>query len=903
MNNQDKSKEELLAELQELKQELSLLRASYEKDIAKARQNEIKLQNSEAQKNAILNGITTNIHFVDKDFNIVWANKTAAQSVNKNPDEMIGCTCHHFWADPAKPCENCPSVKALQSKKSEHIIKYTPDGKVWDEKSEPVFDAEGNLIGLVEIVTDITDLKNAEETISKSEEKFRSLYANMIDGSALHTLVFNDGGVPEDYRIIDVNPAFENMLGISREAVVGKTSREAYGVEEPPYFEIYSRVALTGEPEVFETYFTPLGKHFSISVYCPAKGSFATIFENITNRKKAENDLSIILTKYKVLFEILPIGITISDASGNIVETNQIAETILGISREEHKKRKIDGQVWQIIKPDGSPMSASEFASVQALEKKQAVTNVEMGIVKGNNHVTWLNVSASPVPLDGYGVAIVYNDITEHKEAEKENERIQKLLEDSQKAGKIGGWEFNIDTLELKWTREMYNIHEVDLNFKPNVDQRVNFYTPESVPAVNNAIQRAIEYAEPFDLDSEIITAKGNRRSVKAIGKPDLENRRIYGLFQDITERKLADQALKTSEEKYRNLFEKAQVGMFRTRMDGSKILDVNEKLLQTLGYSYEEMVESPSTIRYNNLEQRKELIQLLQKNESVANFEVEMLKKDNSVITVLLSVTGYPEEGILEGSFIDITDRKHAEEALQNSEAELRELNATKDKFFSIIAHDLKSPFNSILGFSEMLKDEARDLDIDSIVEYAGIINSSVLHTFGLLENLLDWARMQQGRIPFEPQKILLNSIVNAEFEGLKNSADQKNIELNNYINQNLIITADENMISTVLRNLVSNAIKFTPNGGEVKVEASVEDDNVKISVSDTGIGIKPETIRKLFKIETSFTTRGTENEKGTGLGLLLCKEFVEKHGGKVWVESAVGKGSCFNFTLHNAG
>jgi signal transduction histidine kinase len=313
-------------------------------------------------------------------------------------------------------------------------------------------------------------------------------------------------------------------------------------------------------------------------------------------------------------------------------------------------------------------------------------------------------------------------------------------------------------------------------------------------------------------------------------------------------------------------------------------------------------MVDSPSTIRYNNLEQRKELINLLQKNGSVTNFEVEMLKKDHSVITVLMSVTGYPEEGILEGSFIDITYRKQAEEALQNSEAELRELNATKDKFFSIIAHDLKSPFNSILGFSEILKDEARDLDIDSIVEYAGIINSSVLHTFGLLENLLNWARMQQGRIPFEPQKILLNSIVNTEFEGLKNSAIQKNIKLIKNIDENLIITADENMLSTVLRNLVSNAIKFTPNGGEVKVEASVEDDNVKISVSDTGIGIKPETIRKLFKIETSFTTRGTENEKGTGLGLLLCKEFVEKHGGKVWVESVVGKGSCFNFTLHNA-
>jgi len=238
----------------------------------------------------------------------------------------------------------------------------------------------------------------------------------------------------------------------------------------------------------------------------------------------------------------------------------------------------------------------------------------------------------------------------------------------------------------------------------------------------------------------------------------------------------------------------------------------------------------------------------------------------------------------------------------INQKNAELASVNAQKDKFFSIIAHDLKSPFNSILGFSELLKDEARNLDIDTIVQYAGIINSSVLHTFGLLENLLEWARMQQGRIPFEPQKILFSSIVNKEFEGLKNNADQKNIELINKVSENLIITADENMVSTVLRNLVSNGIKFTPKGGEVMVEARVEDDNVKISVFDTGIGIEPETIKNLFKIETSFTTRGTENEKGTGLGLLLCKEFVEKHNGKVWVESEEGKGSCFNFTLHIA-
>jgi signal transduction histidine kinase len=237
----------------------------------------------------------------------------------------------------------------------------------------------------------------------------------------------------------------------------------------------------------------------------------------------------------------------------------------------------------------------------------------------------------------------------------------------------------------------------------------------------------------------------------------------------------------------------------------------------------------------------------------------------------------------------------------INQKNAELASVNAQKDKFFSIIAHDLKSPFNSILGFSELLKDEARDLDIESIVEYAGIIHASARHTFGLLENLLEWARMQQDSIPFKPQKILFSSIVNKEFEGLKNSANQKNIEIIKNIDQNLIITADENMVSTVLRNLVSNAIKFTPKGGEVKVEArdEVEKSQVVISVSDTGIGMDAETIEKLFKIETSFTTRGTENEKETGLGLLLCKEFVLKHNGKIWVESEIGKGSIFSFTI----
>jgi len=239
------------------------------------------------------------------------------------------------------------------------------------------------------------------------------------------------------------------------------------------------------------------------------------------------------------------------------------------------------------------------------------------------------------------------------------------------------------------------------------------------------------------------------------------------------------------------------------------------------------------------------------------------------------------------------------SQEALENANKQLEQTNKEKDKFFSIIAHDLKSPFNGIIGLSEMLRDDARILDTDSIIKYAGLIHSSTQQTFDLLKNLLEWARMQQGRIPFNPKTFSLSSFINHEFKGLENVAGQKSIELINGLRENIMLTADENMIRTVLRNLISNAIKFTPKNGKIKIDAKSDNDFIEIAVSDTGVGLTKETIGKLFKIETSFSKKGTENETGTGLGLLLCKEFVEKHGGKIWAESEEGKGSSFYFTV----
>jgi signal transduction histidine kinase/ligand-binding sensor domain-containing protein len=237
--------------------------------------------------------------------------------------------------------------------------------------------------------------------------------------------------------------------------------------------------------------------------------------------------------------------------------------------------------------------------------------------------------------------------------------------------------------------------------------------------------------------------------------------------------------------------------------------------------------------------------------------------------------------------------------EVLEKMNSELNELNASKDKFFSIIAHDLKNPFNAIIGFSGILKEGIKTSDNEAIKEYAGMINTSAVQTFRLLENLLDWANSQHGKILFSPVSINFNELLDEEFNVLNDLANGKNIELKSICAGNLIIIADKNMVKTILRNLISNAIKFTHKNGRVEVNAITKNKCVEISVSDNGIGMTKETMEKLFRIDSNLSTRGTENEKGTGLGLFLCKEFVEKHGGKIEVDSENEKGSTFIVSL----
>lgn len=239
------------------------------------------------------------------------------------------------------------------------------------------------------------------------------------------------------------------------------------------------------------------------------------------------------------------------------------------------------------------------------------------------------------------------------------------------------------------------------------------------------------------------------------------------------------------------------------------------------------------------------------------------------------------------------------AHNRVKHKNVQLQKLNATKDKFFSIISHDLRGPLNSLTSFSELLINHMDHLSRGEIQTLAKDLDQSVKGLYGLLENLLEWSRSQTGAIQFTPEPFDLSALLEENAELLYAQAQSKRIAITSDARHGVFVSAHRNSISTVIRNLISNAIKFTPQEGAIKLDISRENSDVIVSVEDTGVGMDGDAVEKIFRLDTKHTTVGTANEKGTGLGLILCKEFVEKNKGRLWVTSEPGKGSVFYFSL----
>jgi PAS domain S-box-containing protein len=484
-----------------------------------------------------------------------------------------------------------------------------------------------------------------------------------------------------------------------------------------------------------------------------------------------------------VLFDSFPVGITISDSSGQITESNQMAELLLGLTPGEQERRTISGEDWRIVRPDGSLMPASEFASVRALEEHCRLENVEMGIVKSNNQVTWINVSAAPIPLEGSGVVIIYNDITGRKRVE------------------------------------------------------------ESLRQTNAYLENLINYA-----NAPII-----------VWDPQFRITRFNHAFEFLTGRTEAE----VTGQSLDILFPAAMID------------------------------DSMALIRKTLTGERCETVEIL------------IQHRDGSVRTVLWnSATLFEPDGTTPVATIaqgkDITARKKVETELNLKNEELLRTISEKDKFFSIIAHDLRNPFNSFLGLTQIMAEELPTLTLEQIQKIAFTMRKSAFNLYDLLENLLEWSVLQRGLTTFEPVTLALKPIISEGLPLVLETAQHKGITIKYDIHDDLEVFADKKMLETLLRNLVSNAVKFTNKGGEITISAKKSaNELVEISVRDNGIGINQEMIANLFRLDKNTNRKGTEKEPSTGLGLIICKDFIEKHGGNLWVESAEGVGSKFSFTL----
>ena len=236
---------------------------------------------------------------------------------------------------------------------------------------------------------------------------------------------------------------------------------------------------------------------------------------------------------------------------------------------------------------------------------------------------------------------------------------------------------------------------------------------------------------------------------------------------------------------------------------------------------------------------------------------------------------------------------------AAQKTQDQLKDLYATRDKFFSIISHDLRSPFNAILGFSDILTEEWDELSEADRKNFLQNIRKTAHNTFDLLDRLLEWSRIQTGKMKFSPARLNLGNLVQENFSLLSPSADRKFIQFVREIPEDRVAWADKDAILLVLRNLINNAIKFTNHGGVITVSAAPVNNQVVVTISDTGVGISAENLKKLFRFEEQLKTEGTDKEKGSGLGLVLCREVVERSDGRIWAESTEGEGSRFSFSL----
>jgi PAS domain S-box-containing protein len=455
-------------------------------------------------------------------------------------------------------------------------------------------------------------------------------------------------------------------------------------------------------------------------------------------------------------------------------------------------------------------------------------------------------------------------------------------------------------------------------DFISGENEFINLVHPDDLEKVTKASQQQSNKQSVSDLFFRIFDKEKNILYLSVDSQPVYNNEKeFFGTrisCLDVSKLKLSEIALNESQIKLSTVFNNSFEGIILVDYSG-RIIDWNRGTEKITGFSKDEVLgEFVWEVQYSMAipEVKKSTSEKAFKNVWDEKVFCLNINEQASAVGKLLNSAGEIKfvEDLVSPVMIndkkfftifqrDITDRQKTSLIIQQQNDELTKLNTDKDRFMSILAHDLKSPFSSVLGFLDLLEEDNGIYSVKERRDIIASVNSSAHKTFNLLEDLLLWINARAGKLNYEPQKLVFSAILNEILVGLEPMAAIKNIRIIQQASAVIYLSADKNILKTVLRNLVNNAIKFTNRNGLIIIDIKPDLEFATVMISDNGTGIEPEDLVKLFDPLHRVSSPGTDKESGTGLGLLLCKEFVEKAGGRIWVESESGKGSKFSFTV----
>ena len=599
---------------------------------------------------------------------------------------------------------------------------------------------------------------------------------------------------------------------------------------------------------------------------------------------------------FEQIFDFSPNLICVLDREHNIIRGNQAMAKFTGISTDE----LVGLKCYQCVHQTDEPPSFCELSKI--LEDGQELTD-EMFL---ENLDKWFSVSATPLRNKVgtiTGAIHIARDITDRKRIEESLREKEAYFYSLFEHAPMGYQSLDEDGCFIEvnqaWLETLgYTREEVIGKWFGE------FMTPEFVDGFR---ERFPLFKAKGKIHSEFeMLHKDGRRLVIAfegrIGyKPDGTFKQTHCILSDITKRKKVEKELRESAA-YLDIMGDALMVLDSQ----SNVVKVNNLFSKLWGYTFNEVYGKPvfGMFPKEELSKHQSEMEKTSKKGGVRTFDTIALTKAKKLINVSVSGTILKDKNGKLLNFIalfrDITDRIQAEEEIKRKNEELQLLNTEKDKFFSIISHDLRTPFNNFLGFTQLLVEKLPTFTLKEIHKIAVSMRTTATDLFSLLENLLEWSRLQRDVVIFSPSSFMLMQKISESMSLVVESATKKEIDISYAIPDELTVFADENMLRSIICNLSANAIKFTPHAGKITITAkSLDNDWIEISVKDTGIGMNKEMVGNLFQVGINTSRTGTAGEPGTGLGLIICKEFIEKHGGKIWVESQKGKGSTFYFKL----